>query len=106
MERPLRPLYSRGVRRLVLAGSMAYSAVTHPAPWPLRQRGTHSSTVAQHSTRVSPNSAMQDPLAFLMTPGVSVTGRIWSAARPKLRAGFSPDAPSEAPVGFLMMMGT
>ena len=66
MLRPLRPRYSRGVRRLPAAGSIAYSAVTQPACAPLRQPGTPSSTEAVQSTRVSPNSARHDPAAFFM----------------------------------------
>ena len=50
--RPLRP--SRSERVCVLRGSMAYSAVTHPLPLPLRNGGTRSSTVAAQRTRVSP----------------------------------------------------
>ena len=81
IERPLRPRYSRGVRLLPEAGSMAYSAVTQPACAPLRQRGTVSSTVAAQITFVSPNSTMQEPAAFLRTLRVSVTGRSWSKER-------------------------
>ena len=94
MERPLRPLYSRGVRWLVEAGSIAYSAVLQPAPASLRQRGTPSSIVALQSTLVLPNCARHEPSAFIITPGVSVTGRISSAARPKPRPLFSPVIPT------------
>ena len=83
IERPLRPLYSRAERRLVEAGSIAYSAVTQPQPRdPRRHLGTPSSMVAQHSTRVSPNSARHDPAAFFITSFVSFTGRISLNARP------------------------
>ena len=82
IERPLRPLYSRRLRVLVDAGSMAYSALTQPAREPLRQAGTPSSTVAVQMTRVSPNSARHEPSAFFMMSRVSLAGRIWSAARP------------------------
>ncbi len=81
MLRPLRPLYSLFDLRFVEAGSIAYSAVTQPACCPLRHLGTPSSTVAEHSTRVSPNSARHEPSAFFITPGVRLTGRIWSNAR-------------------------
>ena len=82
IERPLRPWYSRRVRREVEAGSIAYSAVTQPSCEPLRQPGTPSSIVAEHSTRVSPNSAMHEPWAFFITSRVRRTGRISSKARP------------------------
>ena len=86
IERPLRPFCSRGVRCAVEAGSIAYSAVTHPARLFLRHAGTPSSTVAVQSTRVSPNSARHEPWAFFMTLRVSLTGRIPSFARPYERA--------------------
>ena len=57
--RPLRP--SRSVLVWVLRGSIAYSAVTHPNPPPLRKGGTRSSTVAEQSTLVSPVEIMQLP---------------------------------------------
>ena len=85
IERPLRPLYSRLVRVLVEAGSIAYSAVTQPLRLALRQAGRLSSMVAVHMTRVSPNSAKHEPWAFFMTSRVRVTGRIWSLARPSGR---------------------
>ncbi len=50
--RPLRA--SRSLRVRVERGSIAYSAVTHPWPLPLRYGGTRSSTLAAQSTRVSP----------------------------------------------------
>ena len=87
MERPLRLPISRLVRRLVDAGSIAYSAVTQPERLPLRQAGTPSSTLAVHRTRVLPNSAMQEPSAFIMTSRVSLTGRISLLARSNERAG-------------------
>ena len=83
MLRPFRAPYSRFDLRAVDAGSIAYSAVTHPQPWLARRHlGTPSSTVAQHRTRVSPNSARHEPSAVLMMSFVSLMGRIWSAARP------------------------
>ena len=81
MERPLRLDVSRRVRRLVEAGSMAYSAVTQPCRLALRQPGTPSSMVAAQSTLVSPNSTRQEPSAFFITSRVRLTGRIASAAR-------------------------
>ena len=52
--RPLtRPLTdSRSERVCVADGNMAYSAVSHPRPDPLRQRGTPSVTLAVHMTLV------------------------------------------------------
>ena len=87
MERPLRLARSRLVRRLVDAGSMAYSAVTQPARELRRHAGTPSSTVAVHRTRVSPNVTRHDPSAFFITLRSRVTGRIWSHARSNERAG-------------------
>ena len=61
---------------------MPYSAVTHPRPVLRRKGGTRSSTLAAHSTWVSPKRMRHDPSAYLAAPGSSVTGRISSAARP------------------------
>jgi len=60
-ERPLGPLRSRFMRVLVERGSMPYSAVTQPLPWPFRKGGTFSSMEAVQSTLVSPNSTSTDP---------------------------------------------
>ena len=51
------------VRVCVARGSMPYSAVTQPWPLPRRNGGTPSSTLAVHSTRVSPNSTSTEPSA-------------------------------------------
>ena len=57
---------SRSLRVCVARGSMPYSAVTQPSPLPrLRNGGTFSSTLAVHSTRVSPNSISTEPSAWL-----------------------------------------
>ena len=45
---------SRAERVWVARGSMPYSAVTQPCPLPRRKLGTPPSTLAVHSTRVSP----------------------------------------------------
>src|SRR5215212_659905 len=83
---PMRPLTdSRSPRVCVARGSIAYSAVTHPRPEPLRQRGTPSVTLAAHSTRVRPNSTSTEPAAWASQWRVIVTGRSWSAARPPRR---------------------
>ena len=42
---------------------MAYSAVTHPWPLPLRKGGTPSSTEAVQITRVFPVAIRQEPAA-------------------------------------------
>ena len=69
----------------VARGSMPYSEVIHPSPWPLRKGGTRSSTLTVQSTRVSPTSISADPSACLLYLVWMVTGRIWSAPRPSLR---------------------
>ena len=45
-------------------GSIEYSAVTQPLPLPRIQRGTSSSMLAVHSTRVRPNDTRHDPAAI------------------------------------------
>ena len=54
---------SRSLRVFVERGSMPYSAVTHPRAVPFRCGGTCSSTLAVHSTRVSPHSISTEPSA-------------------------------------------
>jgi len=56
---------SRAVRVCVARGSMPYSAVIQPWPLPRRNGGTVSSTLAVHSTCVSPNSTSTEPSACL-----------------------------------------
>ena len=51
------------LRVCVARGSMPYSAVTQPRPVLRRKDGTVSSTLAVHSTRVSPNSTSTEPSA-------------------------------------------
>jgi hypothetical protein len=60
-ERPLTPRRSRSPRVFVARGSIAYSAVTQPLPWPLRKGGTRSSTETVQITLVSPNSTSTEP---------------------------------------------
>ena len=55
---------SRRVRSEVARGSMPYSAVTQPRPWPLSQGGSRSSRLAVTSTWVSPNFTKQEPSAY------------------------------------------
>ena len=64
---------------------MPYSAVTQPAPLPLRKEGTFSSTEAVHSTRVLPNSISTEPSACMVKLRVMRTGRNWLGARWALR---------------------
>jgi hypothetical protein len=60
-ERPLGPPRSRFMRVLVERGSIPYSAVTQPFPWPFRKGGTLSSSDAVQITLVSPNSTRTEP---------------------------------------------
>ena len=69
---------SRRVRVCVERGSMPYSAVIQPLPLPLRNAGTPSSTLAVHSTRVSPSSTSTEPSACRVKPRVMRSGRSWS----------------------------
>src|SRR6185312_12410064 len=78
---------SRRVRSKVARGSMPYSAVTQPRPWPFSQGGRRSSSVAVTSTWVSPNFTRQEPSAYLTTPRSRVTARSWSGARRLGRMG-------------------
>ena len=64
------------MRVLVERGSMPYSAVTQPRPVLRKKGGTRSSTLAVHSTWVSPKRARQEPSAYFEKPGSSETGRI------------------------------
>ena len=78
---------SRRVRSSVARGSMPYSAVTQPRPWPFSHGGSRSSRVAVTSTWVSPNLTMQEPSAYLTTPRSSDTARSSSGARRLGRMG-------------------
>src|SRR6185503_17188583 len=72
---------SRRVRSEVARGSMPYSAVTQPRPWPLSQGGRRSSRLAVTSTWVSPNFTKQEPSAYFTTPRSSDTERNSSGCR-------------------------
>ncbi len=63
-----RPFFdaSRTMRDDDERGNIAYSAVTHPEPFPFRNAGTTSSTVAVQSTRVSPKAISTEPSAYLV----------------------------------------
>ena len=54
------------VRVEVARGSIPYSEVIQPSPWPLRKGGTRSSTLTVQITRVSPTSMSADPSACLL----------------------------------------
>src|ERR671927_301794 len=57
-----RPLeMSRCLRSPVDAGSIPYSAVIQPRPWPASHRGTDSWTEAVQITRVPPQAISADP---------------------------------------------
>ncbi len=80
---PTRPLRdSRSLRVLVERGSISYSAVTQPVPWPFSQRGTPAVNEAAQSTRVRPNSTRTLPSAWSSQLRVMRTSRSWSGARP------------------------
>src|SRR3984957_1257040 len=72
---------SRRVRSKVARGSMPYSAVIQPRPWPLSHGGRRSSRVAVTSTWVSPNFTKHEPSANLTTPRSRETGRSSSGCR-------------------------
>ena len=61
---------SRCVRVVVARGSMPYSAVTQPLPWPRRNGGTRSSIEAAQMTRVLPTSIRTEPSACSWKCGV------------------------------------
>src|SRR5207247_97288 len=84
-ERPLGPRFSRVLRVLVERGSIAYSAVTQPSCWPLRNGGTLSSTEAVQITLVTPNSTSTEPSGCTRKSRVITTGRSASGARPSAR---------------------
>ena len=72
------------MRVRVERGSMAYSAVTQPRPWPRSQGGTRSSMLAEQMTFVLPISIKAEPSAKDWKPGVMVVGLIWSSFRPSI----------------------
>ncbi len=63
-------------------GNIEYSAVTQPLPLLRIQRGTSSSMLAVHSTRVRPNVTSADPSAISVKSRSNVIGRSSSACRP------------------------
>src|SRR5437764_8442956 len=107
MERPIRRWIStvrpsgrpratsRWLRSPVDAGSIEYSAVTHPRPWPFIQRGTSLTAEAVQITRVPPAEMSADPVAVRTKPGSIATGLSSAAARPSDRSTW----PSSAAAG-------
>ena len=81
------------------AGSIPYSAVVQPRPWPAIQRGTDSSTLAVQITRVPPASISAEPVALLMKPGmmliVAQIGRAAAVRPAPLHAHAAARAPGE-----------
>ena len=57
---------SRCERVEVERGSIPYSAVIQPSPWPFRNGGTRSSTLTVQMTFVSPTSMRAEPSACLV----------------------------------------
>src|SRR6266550_7376797 len=78
---------SRGFRGWVEYGSIEYSAVSQPpvTPCSFIQRGTASSIVTPHITRVCPIETSTEPLAYGATFNSKLRGRISSGPRPSLR---------------------
>ncbi len=73
---------SRADRVCVERGNIPYSAVTQPWPFPRKNAGTVSSTLAVQSTCVSPNWMSTEPSACLVKRRVKLTGRSSSGLRP------------------------
>src|SRR5690606_2231508 len=83
---PMRPFtLSRSLRLLVARGSIAYSAVTQPLPFPVSHRGTPLVNEAVHSTLVPPKLMRAEPSACALQPRSIVTSRSWSGVRPSAR---------------------
>jgi hypothetical protein len=70
------------LRSPVEAGSIPYSAVTHPRPRPDIQRGTESTAEAVQITRVAPWAISAEPLAVRTKPGTISVGRSSPGLRP------------------------
>src|SRR5579863_9433088 len=96
---------SRAVRVCVERGSMPYSAVIQPWPLPRRNGGTESSTLAVHSTCVSPKATITDPSACLAWRRSKLTCRSWSASRPEVRSIASVSQPAQRRGGGVVAAG-
>jgi hypothetical protein len=77
-----RPVRSRCLRSLVAPGSIEYSAVSQPRPFPMSQLGTPSVTLAVHSTIVRPKVVSTDPGTALVYARWKLIGRGSLAALP------------------------
>src|SRR5680860_1502290 len=88
---------SRCLRSPVEAGSIEYSAVTHPLPRPANQRGTEVSTEAVQITRVVPAEIRAEPSAVSTKPGSIRIGRSSWSARSWLREALIVAAVSQIP---------
>ena len=66
---------SRSTRSADEPGSIEYSAVTQPRPRPFIQRGTSSSTLAVHRTRVPPKATSTEPPAIVVKSRSKLMGR-------------------------------
>ena len=88
--RPSIAVRLRRRRSSVAAGSMSYSAVTHPLPVPIRHLGTLASHEAVHKTRVLPARIKTEPAGFWVYPRLISTGRSSVAFLPSCRANADP----------------
>src|SRR5690554_6342461 len=73
------------MRSFVERGSIAYSAVTQPAPLPESHLGTPGVKDAVHKSLVRPKEMSALPSACSLHPRSIVTGRNSLAARPSIR---------------------
>ena len=89
------PLPGRPARGSI-PGSSEYSAVTQPRPLPRIHRGTSSSTLAVHSTRVRPAETSTLPAAITVKSRSKLNGRRSSAPRPSLSYHHAPDPSGRA----------
>jgi hypothetical protein len=82
------PVLGHGLRWGVDAGSITYSAVTHPPGRSSRNHGgTSREREAVQRTTVFPCSHRTDPAGVFVNPRVMRTGRSWSFGRPSVRMG-------------------
>ena len=75
------PDRSRGFRGRVLPGSMEYSAVIQPRPWPTIQAGTCGSMLAVQRSVVRPAEIRTLPGAEPVNARSIRMGRVWSQGR-------------------------
>ena len=80
------PVLGQALRCGVEAGSITYSAVSHPpGRFSRNQGGVSPVTDAVHSSTVSPCSHSTDPAGVRVKFRVTFTGRSWSSDRPSFR---------------------